>query len=195
MGANNCARIRPPFHPRDGLEWPRRPARDISLLGLTCQTCQNLPNHQRQIVRTDRALPAGSPPSSSSTVQKSPIRAIAPKRAHCSIHGGALACLVIYLDFSPRNSELATTLSRRFLQTFDTHRAEEMHCVDLQERFFNWLAPKVEPEEFRARNRRRFKSMAGSDLRLVGLLDQYRASGAKATDACPLFRAAHSADS
>ncbi|MDF1838207.1 MAG: hypothetical protein P1V35_10085 [Planctomycetota bacterium] len=105
---------------------------------------------------------------------------------------GAVASLVTYLDFSPRNRELSTVLARRFVRTLQPGVGESWSTAELQDHFFTWLAPKVEPGESRGRSRRRFKNQSAADLRLLGLLDQYRAGGQKATEACPLFRAAYS---
>lgn len=103
-----------------------------------------------------------------------------------------MACLVNYLDFSPINRELSTALAQRFVRTLDLANHERMACLDLQDRFFSWLTPKVQPQEHRVRTRRRQGSAFTSDLRLIGLIDQYRASGTRPDGACPLFRAAFS---
>jgi hypothetical protein len=120
------------------------------------------------------------------------IRAVSAAPAQCTPAGRTVAELVAYLDFAPRNRELAAALARSFVRTLDSKTFEDVACNELQDNFFTWLAPKVEPEGQRARSRKHFQTQSAADLRLLGLLDQYRASGAKATGACPLFRAAYS---
>ncbi len=96
-----------------------------------------------------------------------------------------------YLDFSPRNQDLATALARRFVQSLEvaTDKPEVSH--ELQDQFLAWLAPKVQPLAHRGPSLRKFNTPFCADLRLVGLLDRYRAGGSEASSACPLFRVAY----
>ncbi len=120
------------------------------------------------------------------------IFAVPAAQATGNPEAGVVANLVSYLDFSPRNRELSTALARRFMRTLRPGHAETRTPAEIQDQFFSWLAPKVEPMEGRARTRRQFSKPSAADLRMIGLLDQYRAGGGKATGACPLFRAAYS---
>jgi hypothetical protein len=136
--------------------------------------------------------PLGAQRISRDSSSKPTIHAVSAARAKCNLAGGTTAALVAYLDFAPRNRELAAALARSFVRTLAPETFREVDCSELQDTFFSWLAPKVEPAGQRARSRKHFRTQSAADLRLLGLLDQYRASGALATGTCPLFRAAYS---
>lgn len=108
------------------------------------------------------------------------------------VPGGGVACLVAYLDFAPRNRELALALARRFMRSVEESTTREWAHTELQERFMQWLVVKSGSERSGARARQRFHRQTHQELMLIGLLDQYRAGSGKADAACPLYRAAHS---
>ncbi len=101
-----------------------------------------------------------------------------------------MPCLVNYLDFSPINRGLATALAKRFVRTVGLADHRQIACLELKERFFSWLTPKTQRCENRPQNHKMSGAAFTSDLRLIGLIDQYRASGTRPSRECPLFRVA-----
>ncbi len=103
--------------------------------------------------------------------------------------------MVQALDFAPRHRDLAVQLARRFASS---HKALANSLSpelreDYRERFFVWLAERVTPEGMRAQARQRLRSPSESDMRLIGLIDQYRAGGSRMdSSGCPLVHAANS---
>ncbi|MCA9002507.1 MAG: hypothetical protein KDB61_11320 [Planctomycetes bacterium] len=120
------------------------------------------------------------------------IHAIPPAQAMSLVPGGGLPSLVAFLDFAPRHRELALALARRFMRTLDAKTAGSLPQGALQDRFFLWLVAKTRCDDSRPRSSRRFHRHTNGELRLIGMLDQYRAGGHLADDSCPLFRAAYS---
>ena len=126
------------------------------------------------------------------------IRAVPPLLVGEHDHPGSLQSLVLALDFAPRHRSLAVDLARRFSSSHKAlgHPGSAQHGEELRERFFSWLLERVIPEGMRNPSAGRFRSPSEAELRLMGLLDQYRAGGQRPQSAdCPLVRAAQSIES
>ncbi|MEZ6004320.1 MAG: hypothetical protein R3F33_09060 [Planctomycetota bacterium] len=105
----------------------------------------------------------------------------------------SLRALVEFLDFAPRHHTLAVDLSRRFLASQASHLPQGSGDRDYTERFFEWLSRRISPAGVPRVPRNKLRSPSVQDLRLIGLLDQYRAGGMRpAGGDCPLVHAAYS---
>ena len=185
---------------RDGPAWPTiHPASPLKPKNTTPSPIPGSSTALHGRAPAGPPVPEGSQKSEAGCLGPRPIRAVPPLLVGDVEEPGSLQSLVQSLDFAPRHRELAVELARRFLSSQSSiHRASgegtrPPHGQELRERFFDWLLERVTPQGVRNPNRSRFRSPSEAELRLMGLLDQYRAGGSRprASD-CPLVRAAQS---
>ncbi|HPF15515.1 MAG: hypothetical protein H6830_04710 [Planctomycetes bacterium] len=124
-----------------------------------------------------------------------PIRAVPPLLLCGEADPGSIQALVEFLDFAPRHRALAVQLAQRFTTSYAAQ--EDLSTVEGRraywDRFFRWLAARVAPVGTPVRQNRRLREPSASDMRLLGLIDQYRAGGwMDPTTGCPLVYAANS---
>ncbi len=129
------------------------------------------------------------------------------------LNPGAVFVLVQFLDFAPRHRDLAVRLAQRFVVSRASQSFGDLDLSRIAMReayldsFFAWLCQRVHPDGVR-RTRRRGPSPGPAEMRLLGLLDQYRSGqalrrltegrslrgrrAAQGHRACPLEHAAYS---
>ena len=114
---------------------------------------------------------------------------------------GAVFHLVQFLDFSPRHRDLAVRLARRFALS---RAAQAFGALDLSriamreaylDSFYVWLLQRVVPNGV-PKTRAHGLSPSPDELRLLGLLDQYRSGQAlrRVSDGAPHRRTGHGLD-